>query len=179
LILAASLLAIAYPAAAQPQAEDYAAPSQQQWEDYPDSSPPPPAAARRLPPPGAVDAMGDRVAGIADALMDVDVGPAADAIDPGRRHRYRTLGEYATQGDPYARERMHRSIETGAARLSAAARELAIVAPMLMRSVQDAQRRMQAAMNAPVPPRGRVGGVNRSAPGQPAPPPSDYPFEVE
>jgi hypothetical protein len=128
LILAAGLLAAAAPLAAQP--------------------------ARRpvpLPPPGAVGQMGDRVSDVADALMDVDVGPVVDAIDPGRPHRERTLGDFASRRDPYARERMHDSIARTSARVNATAREIAIMTPMLLRSFEDARRRLAAAMNAPIP----------------------------
>ena len=150
LILTATLLAAGAPLAAQP------------------------ARHAPLPPPGAIEQMGDRVSGLADAIMDVDVGPVVDAVNPGRRHRERTLGDYATRRDPYARERMHDSIARTSARVNATMRELAIMAPMMMRSFEDARRRLKAAMNAPIPPRDYRQGY-RDAP--PPPPAYDAPFE--
>lgn len=153
LILAATLVAAAGPLAAQP--------------------------ARRsapLPPPGAIGQMGDRVADAADAMMDVDVGPVMDALDPGRPHRQRTLGDVATRRDPYARERMHDDIARTSARLNATARELAAMTPVLLRSFDDARRRLKAAMRAPAPPRAEYGGARpeyRDAPDEYRDPPAD------
>lgn len=150
LILAATLLAAAAPLAAQPARH----------------APP-------VPPPGAVRALGDRVAGTADALMDVDVGPVIDAIDPRGPRGPRTLGDIATHGDPYARGRIHRDIDVASARLDATARELAIMAPRLMQTIQETRQRLKAAFRAPIEPRGRYDA--------PPPPPDDedYPFEDE
>jgi hypothetical protein len=161
LIFIAGLLAAAAPAAAQPGR----------------------APGAHLPPPGAVDAMGDRIEDLADALMDVDVGPVADAVEPDRYHGDRTLGDYASRRDPYARDRMHRSIERTTARVNATARELAIVTPMLLRSLQDARRRLEGALYAPdgaQPYRDQpYRGQTRSAPRPDAPPPANYPFVDE
>jgi hypothetical protein len=135
LILAGTLLAVAAPvAAAQP--------------------------ARRpapLPPAGAIGAIGDRVADTADAMMDIDVGPVVDAIDPHGPRGRRTIGEIATHGDPYARERMHRDIDVTTARVNAMARQLAIMAPQVMAAYRQAKQQFKAAMHAPVQPRGHYG----------------------
>jgi hypothetical protein len=153
LILAAVMLAAAGPVAAQP------------------SRRPVP-----LPHPEQIGQMGDRVSDVADAIMDVDVGPVVDAIDPRSPRRERTLGDFASRRDPYARERMHDSIARTSARLNATARELAAMAPVMMRSFEDARRRLKAAMNAPMEP-GDYRPDYRSAP-----PPSrstvpDSPYE--
>jgi hypothetical protein len=134
LILAGALLAAAAPAAAQP-----------------------PRHSAPLPPPGAIGAIGDRVADTADALMDVDVGPVVDAIDPQGRRGPRRLGDIATHGDPYARQRMHRDIDVATARMNAMARQLAIMAPQLMAAFHQAKQQFRAAMRAPVEPRGHYG----------------------
>ena len=131
LIFAASLLAVAAPAAAQP---------------YPD--PRDDEIARDLPPPGEIEAMGDALGDVADAIMDVDIGPVVDAMDPYRRHRHRerTLGDLASRDDPYARERIRDSIGAATFGLAATVEQLAILTPVLRRSLEDAARRMDDAM---------------------------------
>jgi hypothetical protein len=131
LIIIASLCAIATPLAAQPVRHS----------DVP--------AARRLPPPAQIEEMGDRLGRAADALMEVDVGPLADAIDPYRRPgRRETLGDIARRDDPYARERLHQSIGSTSAGMAAAMNELAILTPLLSRSIMDAMGRIDAAAHA-------------------------------
>ena len=168
LILAASLLAAAAPALAQ--TGDNAPPPIQPGDDqgyyyHPGSA--------RAPRAGGIDALGHRVEGVADALMDVDVGQVVDAVDPGRRHHARTLGDLATRRDPQARQSMHRSIERTTARLDATARQVAIVTPMLLRSLQDATRRIEAAMYArPLPQDGYRDSPREDDRGRPEPYPS-------
>ena len=138
LIIAAALLgAAAAPAAAQ---------------SYPDAryDPRDEEIVRALPHPGEVEEMGDTLGRVADAIMDVDVGPIRDAVDPearryGRRHR-ETLGDIASRDDPYARERVRDQIGAATYGVNAAARELAVLTPVLRRSLEDATRRMEDAM---------------------------------
>ena len=146
LIIAAALLgAAAAPAAAQ---------------SYPDPryDPRDEEIVRALPHPGEIADMGDTLGRVADAIMDVDVGPIRDAVDPearrySRRHR-ETLGDIASRDDPYARERIRDQIGAATHGVGAAAQELAILTPVLRRSLEDATRRMEDAM------RGR-GGYDR------------------
>ncbi len=131
LIIAASLLALAAPAAAQPPR--HPAPA----DDH---------LARRLPPPAEIESIGVALGRVADALMGVDVGPVGDALDPYRRPgRRETLGDIASRRDPYARDRIHQSIGSTSAGMAAAANEIAIMAPTLRRSFEDAARRIEAA----------------------------------
>src|ERR1044072_4728711 len=87
LIIALTALAAAAPVAAQPYSDP-------RDEDL----------VRRLPPPAEIERMGDAIGRATDALMDVDVGPVADALDPyHRRYRYgrrETLGDLAGRRDP-------------------------------------------------------------------------------
>lgn len=132
LIFAAGAIALAAPAAAQP---------------YPD--PRDDEIVRELPPPGEIEAMGDALGDVADAIMDVDVGPVIDAVDPDRRYRHRrerTLGDLASRDDPYARERIRDSIGAATVGLAATVEQLAILTPVLRRSLEDAARRMDDAM---------------------------------
>ena len=132
LIIAASILACAAPVAAQ---------------SYPD--PRDDDIVRALPHPGEVEELGDTVGRVADAIMDVPVGPIADAVDPYRRGRHRdeTLGDIARRDDPYARERMRDEIGAATVGLSAALEQIAIVTPALRRSLEDATRRMEDAID--------------------------------
>jgi hypothetical protein len=140
LIIALTALAAAAPLAAQPVAD-----------------PRDDEIVRRLPPPHEVERIGDSLGAATDALMDVDVGPVADALDPYHR-RYRhgrreTLGDLAVRRDPYARERIRAEIGAVTLGLGAAMREVAIVTPALRRSLEDATRRMEDAIA-----RGRYAG---------------------
>jgi hypothetical protein len=105
---------------------------------------------RELPPPGEIERMGETLGRVADAVMDVPVGPIVDAIDPGRRlhrrHRDETLGDIASRDDPYARERVRDSIGAATVGLGAAVAQLAILTPVLRASLEDAARRMEEAM---------------------------------
>jgi len=137
LILAAGLVCLAAPAAAQPR--------------HPAPNPPPPTRLdRRLPPPGEVERYGAMIERLTDALLDVDVGPVADAIDPYRRYDPRrgpdSLGELATRRDPYARRRLHAEIEDTTAGLGAATRQLRTMAPLVAMAIADTRRRIDDAV---------------------------------
>jgi hypothetical protein len=141
LIIAASLCALAAPVAAQPPRRPVPADDD---------------VARRLPPPAEIEAMGDAIGRTADALMGVDVGPVHDALDPYRRPgRRETLGDIASRDDPYARERIHRTIGSTSAGMAAAMNELAIMTPLLRRSLLDAAIRIESAARAGAYPRQR------------------------
>ena len=108
-------------------------------------------SVRNLPPPGEIAEIGEALGRVADVMMDVDVGPLRDAIDPARaRHRGRhreTLGDLASRDDPYARERIRDSIGAATVGLEVAMRQLSVLAPVLRRSIEDAQRRVDDAMH--------------------------------
>jgi hypothetical protein len=133
LIIAMTALAAASPLAAHPTAD-----------------PRDDEIVRHLPPPHELERIGDAVGAATDALMDVDVGPLADALDPYHR-RYRhgrreTLGDLASRRDPYARERMREEIGAVTVGLGAAVGQIAILTPVLRRSLEDATRRMEDAI---------------------------------
>jgi hypothetical protein len=105
---------------------------------------------RRLPPPHEVERIGDSLGAATEALMDVDVGPIADALDPYHR-RYRhgrreTLGDLAGRRDPYARERIRAEIGAVTVGLGAAVEQIAVMTPVLRRSLEDSIRRMEDAI---------------------------------
>jgi len=133
LIIAMTALAAAAPAFAQPQYDP-------RDEDI----------VRRLPPPQEVERIGDSLGAAAEAMMDVDVGPIADALDPYHR-RYRhgrreTLGDLAGRRDPYARERIRAEIGAVTIGLGAAVEQMAVMTPILRRSLEDSILRMEAAI---------------------------------
>lgn len=133
IILAAGLAAAATAAAAQPPRYD---------PRYDRAGPP-------LPPPGEVARARDTLDRVLDAMMDVRIGPVVDAVDPGARYdpyRPETVGDLASRNDPYARQRLHAEVGRTAAGIGAAAREVAVLAPVLSRTLADAERRMAEAM---------------------------------
>jgi hypothetical protein len=133
LIIAMTALAAAAPAFAQPQYDP-------RGDDL----------VRRLPPPQEVERIGRSLGDATDALMDVDVGPIADALDPYHR-RYRhgrreTIGDLAGRRDPYARERIRAEIGAVTIGLGAAVEQMAVMTPVLRRSLEDSILRMEAAI---------------------------------
>jgi hypothetical protein len=141
LILAASLLAIAAPALAQPRHEPRYDPRYDRRDED---------LRRSLPTAYEIDRLGAMLARVTDALMDVDVGPVADAVDPYRRFDRRrhaeTLGDLASRDDPYLRERIRGDIRGTTAGLGAAADQIAAAAPIIRHSLRESARRIDEAM---------------------------------
>ena len=132
LIIAMSALAFAAPVAAQ---------------TYPD--PRDEDIVRAVPGRGEIEAVGDTVGAVAEAIMDTPVGPIREAVEGrrlSRREREETLGDVASRGDPYARDRVRRDVADATYGLGAAVDEFAVVAPVLRRSLEDAARRMEDAI---------------------------------
>ena len=137
LIVAASAfvpLALAAPAAAQP------GPDPRDEE-----------IVRALPSADELAEVGETLGRVTEALMDIPVGPILDAVDPYRRgrHRDQTLGDVASRGDPYARERVRDQVEAATVGAGAAMEGIAVVTPVLRRSLEDAVIRMEDAMRRP------------------------------
>ncbi|MBV9930845.1 MAG: hypothetical protein JO013_07860 [Alphaproteobacteria bacterium] len=148
LILAALAGAAATSAAAQPPRAD---PRYDPRYDPRDAE-----IARSLPGPGDVARAGGTLHRLVDALLDLRVGPVLDALEPEARGdpaRPETLGDVARRRDPYARTKLHVGVDRATAGLGAASREAAILAPTLRRSIEDAVRRVDDAVNGG-PPRG-------------------------
>ena len=109
--------------------------------------------ARSLPSPGAVEGAGRVVERVADAVLDVPVGGVVEAIDPTRRvDRDETLGDMAGRDDPYARERIRDSIGGLTVGMNEMMTRIAVIAPVLRRSLADLER--------------NLGGVMRDLPGR-------------
>jgi len=104
-----------------------------------------------LPPPGEIERAGDRVHRVLDALMGLDVGPIADAVDPradGYR-RHETLGDIGQRDDPYFDRRAHRSVDAMTDNMERFAGAMARAEPALRRSIDDFERNMDEAMRDP------------------------------
>jgi hypothetical protein len=136
-LYAAALAAIALPAAAQPPA-------------------PPPYPPR---PSEEIERYAPAVDRAADALLNLDLGPILDAVDPYRPHRHHTLREFARRDDPGFEQRLHRSIYGSAAVAGRAADAAAAAEPALRRAVRQFERDMNAALAGAPPPRGRPGAA--------------------
>jgi hypothetical protein len=82
--------------------------------------------------------------------MDVEIGPVVDALDPYHRNYRRgpqTVGDLAGgRRDPYARERIRGEIGAVTVGLGAAVQQMAVMTPILRRSLEDSIRRMDEAI---------------------------------
>lgn len=131
LIASASSLAFAAPAAAQ------SFPSEMDDD-----------LVRSLPSPHVVEGAGRVIERVADAVLDVPVGGIVEAIEPGRRvRRDETLGDLARRDDPYARERIRDSIGGLTVGMNVMLTQVAILAPVLRRSLADLERNLDRAIH--------------------------------
>lgn len=153
-LMAAASLAIAAPAIAeQPQQQIPSA----QGDIAPAPLPDPRDQEIRdsLPDPRELEAMGDVAARAMDAILDTPIGPLREAIEGrrlSRREREETLGDRARQDDPYFRERMRDQMGVAAIAVSALAEQMAVLTPVLRRTLEDVERRVEDAVSG-IPPR--------------------------
>lgn len=164
LIAAASTLALAAPAVAQqvPQQqiprtsaddsirEAQLPPSDVADETYRPVDPRDAEIARNAPAAREVAVAGEVAAAAADAILDVPIGPIVEAATPNRRlsrrEREETLGERASRDDPYFRERMRDQIAVASAAAGVLVEQMAVMTPVLRRTLEDVERRMEDAM---------------------------------
>jgi hypothetical protein len=133
LILAASALAFALPAAASAQSS----PSFPEEMDE--------EIVRSLPHPAEVEAMADVAGRAAEAVIDVPIGGVIQAIDPTRRvHRDDTIADVSR--DPYLRDRIRDSVDDVAIGMGDVMAQVAVVAPALRRSLADLERNLDRAI---------------------------------
>ena len=124
-----------------------------------------PPAAQAPRPSEQVERYAPAIDRSADALLNLDVGPILDAVDPYGRHHRRTLRDMARRNDPDFEQRMHATIYGTAATMGRAADVVAAAQPALRRAVAQFEHDMAAAMSAPPPP------PPHGRPGTPPPPP--------
>ena len=111
--------------------------------------------ARAIPPAEQFEAMGvvlDRVLG---AFLDIPIGPlidAVEAVDPDARRnrqsdrRDRTLREMAGRDDPHFEERMRDSVRAVSGNMGSVMQQVAIMAPIMRRSLGDMERNVAEAI---------------------------------
>jgi hypothetical protein len=136
LIFAASALALAAPVAAQSPV----------FHDALDE-----AIVAAIPPAEQVDEIAFAMDRVLGAVLDVDVGPIVDAVDPYRRHRgyhrgERTVRDMAGRDDPYFEDRLRHSLYGVTANMAGMMEALAVVAPVMRRSLADLERNVGEAM---------------------------------
>ncbi len=133
-ILAASLLAIAAPAA-------YAQSSQTFPRDMDED------IVSSLPHPGEVEDVADSVGHAAEAILDVPVGGVVRAIDPTRRvHRDDTIEDVVGERDPYVRERIRDSARGLAVGMGDMVAQVAILAPEMRRALAGLEQSLERSM---------------------------------
>ena len=101
-----------------------------------------------LPPGDEVEAMAPMLDDAAGAMLDVDVGPMIDAVDPYRRGRWhgrRTLGDLARRDDPYFDLRLRDSIYGTTAELGRMMDAIAAATPAVRRSLYEMERAIDRA----------------------------------
>lgn len=158
-LIAATALATAAPVAAQQPAPN-TAPTTVGSDAYEAARAPLPdprdeEIRQALPDPREMQAVGDVAARAIDAIMDTPIGPLREAIEGrplSRREREETLGDQARRDDPYFRERMRDQIGMATVALGALSQQMAAVTPVLRRTLEDVERRMEEAIRA-APPR--------------------------
>lgn len=149
-LMAATALTLAAPAMAQPAPAH--GPRGHEKLDPRDED-----IVRAIPSRGEIGAVGDAAARAADAILSVPIGPIVEAANPGRRmsrrEREETLGDKAAHGDPYFRDRMHDQIAVASVTAGVLADQMAVMTPVLRRTLEDAEHRVQDAMRGLPPPR--------------------------
>lgn len=143
ILITATALAAAAPLAAQPAPAPYPDPRDEE-------------IVRSLPTQPEINAMGEVLDRTVDAVLDVPIGPIVEAASPGRpmsrREREETLGERASRGDPYYRERLRGQIGAVSAGMGVMVEQMAVLTPVLRAALEDVQRRMDDAVRG-LPPR--------------------------
>jgi hypothetical protein len=103
----------------------------------------------------------DRVLG---AMLDIDIGPVIDAVDPYRRgpaygYGPRTLRDMAGRDDPYFEDRIRHSLYGTSIGMSRMMDAFAVAAPVMRESIRRMERDIAEAM--------------RNVPARDIPPPRD------
>ena len=101
---------------------------------------------RSIPSPEALEETGVVIDRALGAILDVNVGGVAEAIDPERARdphaREETLGDIARRDDPYFEERLRGSIGAVTANMGDMMARIAVLTPVLRRSLEDFERKV-------------------------------------
>ena len=113
-----------------------------------------PAAAQGPAPSGAeIEAIAPALDRATGAMLNIDVGPLLDALDPYGRHAGpRTLGDIARRDDPYFEQRLRGRIYGTTAAMARMADAFAAAEPALRRSLFEIEREIENAVEASRPP---------------------------
>ena len=133
LILAASALAFAA-SAANAQSSTF---PEQMDEDI----------AQSLPHPFEIEEAGDRMQGAVGAILDMPIGGVVRAIDPTADvRRDDSIADVAGRDDPDFEGRVQDDLRGLTLGMADLVRQMAVVAPVLRRSLADLERNMGRAM---------------------------------
>jgi hypothetical protein len=105
----------------------------------------------------AIDEIAPAMDRATQALLNLDLGPILDAVDPMRPHPHRTLRDMARRDDPDFERNLRSSIYGSAASLHRMTAAAAAAEPALRQALDQFRAGIAAAMDAPyaeVPPRG-------------------------
>ncbi len=104
---------------------------------------------RQLSDPRIARELGATLGAVVDALMDVRVGRLAAVLggdrNPSRSESNRTLGDLASDGDPYFEERTRAQVGAVAAGTGAAAGAIAASVPELLRAADRIEHEVERA----------------------------------
>jgi hypothetical protein len=130
LLIAATAIALAAPAAAQPSGHD-------REDDI----------VEVLPDRREMAAMTGSLDRLVGALLDLPIGGIVAAVDPEGRGGYRRADRLRDlSDDPYVEERLRGTIRGTSAGMGAMVEAMAVMTPVLRRSLEDARRRMEDAI---------------------------------
>ena len=100
-----------------------------------------------LPSRETIERAGTAVERMLQALMQIDIAPLADAVDPNRPRAggRETLGDLARRDDPYFDERLHRSVGAFADTMVALQGTMRRLEPALRQSMREFERSVEEA----------------------------------
>jgi hypothetical protein len=166
LLISATAIALAGPALAQAQAPGASqgrppahsrAPHRQSEEDRRLSD----EVRRSVPGAAETREAAETVDRVVGAVLDVPIGPIVDAVDPQRRQSRsgrsnETVRDMASRDDPHFEEKVRGSIHGMTANMGAVMEQIAVVAPIMRRTMEEIERSVDTAI--------RDSRVRRSAP---------------
>jgi hypothetical protein len=100
-----------------------------------------------LPSRDTIERAGTAVERMLRALMQIDIAPLADAVDPGRPRagRRETIGDLARRDDPYFDERLQRSVGAFSDTMIALQDTVRRLEPALRQSMREFERSVEEA----------------------------------
>ncbi len=103
--------------------------------------------ASSLPHPFEIEEAGDRLGGAVGAILDMPIGGVVRAIDPTADvRRDDSIADVAGRDDPYFENRVRDDMRGLSIGMADMVRQMAVVAPVLRRSLADLERNMERAI---------------------------------